>query len=316
VNATGVWSDRVASLAGDPRPIALRPAKGVHITIPLDLVPIDVAVVLPVPGDRRSVFVVPWDGHVYVGTTDTDYDGPLDDVVCTAEEVDYLLRALNASIASPVRPTDVVGSWAGLRPLVAGTGSTVDLSRRHTVAVAEGAVINVTGGKLTTWRRMAADAVDAALPVLNKERRCRTKRLRLRGSEGWERVGGAGVDADLAQHLAGRYGGEARVVLALMSERPELAEPLVPGLAYRRAEAVFAARCEQAGSVDDVLSRRTRARLLDRDASAASARIVADLVGDELGWGAERRQREVNAYRDSVERERRALEPAAAAASA
>jgi len=315
VNATGVWSDRVASLAGDAAPLALRPAKGVHITLPRSLLPIDVAIVLPVPGDRRSVFVVPWDDHAYVGTTDTDYDGPLDDVLCTPEEVDYLLRALNAAIATPVRPADVVGSWAGLRPLVAGAGNTVDLSRRHTVAIAGGDVVNVTGGKLTTWRRMAADAVDAALPILNKERRCRTRWLRLRGSEGWDRISGGGVDPDLAEHLAGRYGGEARIVLALMAERPELAEPLVPGLPYRRAEAVFAARYEQAGSVDDVLSRRTRARLLDRDASAASAQLVAELMGVELGWGPERRLREVRAYLDSVERERAALEPAAAAAS-
>jgi glycerol-3-phosphate dehydrogenase len=198
---------------------------------------------------------------------------------------------------------------------MAGEGSTVDLSRRHAVAIADDSLVNVTGGKLTTWRRMAADAVDAALPVLNKERRCRTRWLRLRGSEGWDRVGGDGVDPALAAHLAGRYGGEARVVLALMSERPDLAEPLVPGLAYRRAEAVFAARYEQAATVDDVLSRRTRARLLDRDASAASARVVADLMGDELGWGPERRVLEANAYLDSVERERGAIEPATAASA-
>jgi len=305
VNATGVWADRVEALDGARPSVILRPAKGVHITVPRSVVETDVAMVLPVPKDRRSVFVVPWGELTYVGTTDTDYHGPLDTPDCTPEDVDYLLGAVNSSLVRAVERSDVVGAWSGLRPLVDGSvGRTADLSRRHSVTTADSGLVTVTGGKLTTWRRMAADTVDEVLPRLGKQRRCLTKKLHLRGKEGWDRIGLPGLDAATAEHLAGRFGGEARVVLAIASERPDLADPLVPGLPYLRAEAVFSARYEQVTTLDDVLSRRTRARLLARDASAAAAASTAELLASELGWDRARIEAEVASYRADVRRER------------
>jgi len=309
VNATGVWADRVESLDGATAGVRLRPAKGVHITVPRSVLDTDMAMVLPVPKDRRTVFVVPWGELTYVGTTDTDYHGPLDTPDCTSEDVDYLLGAVNFSMVRPVHRSDVVGTWSGLRPLVDGSvGRTADLSRRHSVTTSQSGLVTVTGGKLTTWRRMAADTIEQVLPRLGKQRRCLTRKLGLRGKEGWDRVRGPGVDAATAEHLAGRFGGEARAVLAIAAQRADLAEPLVPGLPYLRAEAVYSARYEQVTTLDDVLSRRTRARLLARDASAASAASVAALLAPELGWDTARTEAEVTAYRAAVRRERDAAD--------
>ncbi|HEX8804404.1 MAG TPA: glycerol-3-phosphate dehydrogenase/oxidase, partial [Acidimicrobiales bacterium] len=294
VNATGVWADDVRALDEGEHPRSIRPAKGIHITVPWDKVRNDIAAVVPVPQDRRSVFVVPWpgpDGRVgpggltYVGTTDTDYDGDVDDPQCTAEDVAYLLGALNRSLRAPLDEGDVLGTWAGLRPLVAAaaSGRTADLSRRHRIDPSPSGLVTVTGGKLTTYREMAEDAVDAAVRLLGDDaprraRRSRTARLRLRGADGWAEA------REHDAHLADRYGGEARVVRAMVEAEPHLGEPLVPGLPYLRAEALYAVRYEMATTLDDVLSRRTRARLRGRDATAAAAADVAALVGDELGW--------------------------------
>ena len=318
VNAAGVWADEVRLLDEGTDPDSIRPAKGIHITVPWDRVRNDIAAVIPVPGDKRSVFVVPWGEFTFIGTTDTDYDGPLDDPQCTPEDVDYLLGAINGAVVEPLGREDVVGTWAGLRPLVkqSDSGRTADLSRRHSVVHSASGVVTVTGGKLTTYREMAADTIDHLLthvlttPAVRDRvrRRSRTKRLRLRGADGWERAAAAppphGLDADAMAHLAGRYGSEASAVAALVVEDPTLGEPLVEGLPYLRAEAVWAARAEMATGIDDVLSRRTRARLQLRDASAAAAPAVADLLGDELGWSAERRAEEVAAYREAIDLER------------
>jgi glycerol-3-phosphate dehydrogenase len=299
VNATGVWADELRALDEGTHPRTIRPAKGVHVTLPWERVRNDVAAVLPVPGDRRSVFVVPWGDRVYVGTTDTDYDGPLDDPQCTPDDVAYLLRALNAAIAEPVDESEILGTWAGLRPLVASarTARTADLSRRHTVTRSPSGVITVTGGKLTTYRKMAADTVDLVVAELGRgRRRSPTARLPLRGAEGWER--------EPDEHLARRYGAEARVLRAMIESDPTLGEPLVPGLPYRRAEALYAVRYEMARTLDDVLARRTRARLLARDASAAAAPAIARLVAPELGWTEEQAAAEAAAYQRSVAAER------------
>ena len=136
VNAAGVWTDEVRTLDEPERRHTIRPAKGVHITVPWHKVRNDIAAVIPVPGDRRSVFVVPWGDFTYVGTTDTDYDGPLDDPQCTPDDVAYLLGALNGGVTTEITEADIVGTWAGLRPLVAdpeASGRTADLSRRHRV---------------------------------------------------------------------------------------------------------------------------------------------------------------------------------------
>jgi glycerol-3-phosphate dehydrogenase len=301
VNATGVWADDVRALDEGSRPATIRPAKGVHITLPWERVGNTAAAIVPSAHDNRSVFVIPWAEHTYVGTTDTDYDGPLDDPHCTEEEAAYLLDALNGVTTVKATGADVVGSWAGLRPLLATArhARSADLSRRHAVRVAASGVVTVTGGKLTTYRRMAADTVDAAVRVLGTQSsRSVTKHLRLLGSDG--------VDPDTAEgdHLIGRYGTEATAIRALVDADPSLGEPLVPGLEYLRAEAVYAARHEMAHTLDDVLSRRTRARILAREASIDAAAAVADLLAPELGWSDDERDREVCAYQQAAATDR------------
>ena len=219
MNAAGVWADDVRALDEGTHPRSIRPAKGIHITVPWTKVRNDIAVVIPVPKDRRSLFVVPWGDFTYVGTTDTDYDGPLDDPQCTADDIAYVLRALNHSITTGVTEADIVGTWAGLRPLVkpgrraapptcpAVTASRASPSR----------VVTVTGGKLTTYRRMAADTVDDVMALLDRQGRSRTKPLALLGAEGYvEPADGA----DAAAHLAGRYGGEAPTRRGAVRRRP------------------------------------------------------------------------------------------------
>jgi glycerol-3-phosphate dehydrogenase len=309
VNAAGVWTDDVRALDEPSHPHSIRPAKGIHITVPWTKVRNDIAVVVPVAKDRRSVFVVPWGDLTYVGTTDTDYDGPLDDPECTPDDVAYLLRALNAVITDPVREDDVLGTWAGLRPLLrtAANDRTADLSRRHAVRRSEGGLVTVTGGKLTTYRRMAADTVDEVDALLGKRRRCRTKRLKLIGAHGYEDPPETN-EPSRHEHLAHRYGTEGRAVEALVDQEPALGEPLVPGLPYLKAEAVHAVRSEMARTLDDVLTRRTRARLLARDDSAAAADDTAALVGRELGWDEAERARQVKEYRAAVAAERDAAD--------
>ncbi len=307
VNATGVWADDVRALDEGRHPSSIRPAKGVHLTVPWSLVQNRIAAVIPVPKDRRSVFVVPWGGEggehrfTYIGTTDTDYDGSIDDPQITPDDVQYLLSAINNAVTTTITESDVLGTWAGLRPLVraATNERTADLSRRHSVRTSNSGVITVTGGKLTTYRRMAADAVDAAAKTLGAhgKQSSPTKRIQLRGAAGWDA-------SDLPADLAARYGSDARDVLALASADRSLAEPLVPGLAYTLAEAVYAVRHEMARTVDDVLSRRTRARLLARDASEAASAAVAALMAGELGWSDAERDRQAAAYRSLIDVER------------
>jgi glycerol-3-phosphate dehydrogenase len=326
INATGVWTDDVRALDEGTDPRSIRPAKGIHIAVPWHKLRNDIAAVVPVRQDRRSVFVVPWltpggngdqggvDGGVgdarvtYIGTTDTDYDGEVDDPQCTPEDVAYLLDAINHAISEPIEVGDVLGTWAGLRPLVrdASNSRTADLSRRHRVFASASGMITVTGGKLTTYREMAQDAVDAAVramtsagePLPRRARRGRTRSLALRGAAGWREA--AKRDA----HLGGRYGGEAAVLEAMTAADPTMAEPLVPGLPYRRAEALYAARYEMATTVDDVLSRRTRSRLLGRDATAAAADDVAALLASELGWSETERAAQVDRFRAALAHER------------
>lgn len=305
VNAAGVWSDDVREIDEGTHPHSIRPAKGIHITVPWSLVQNDIAAVIPVPKDKRSVFVVPWGELTYIGTTDTDYDGPVDDPQCTDEDIAYLLGAINGAVSGEITEKDIVGTWAGLRPLVkdATSNRTADLSRRHKVTRSPSGVVTISGGKLTTYREMAADTVDDVIGYLGAldhpvSKRSLTRKLRLRGARGYE------DEAGRDEALADRYGGEAAAVRALVADDPALGEPLVPGLPYLRAEAVYAARHEMARTLDDVLTRRTRARLLARDASAEAAADVAALLAPELGWDDAEQQRQVADYQASIDHER------------
>ena len=317
VNASGVWADDTRALDEARHPHSLRPAKGVHITVPKSRLPADTAAVIPVRSDRRQIFVVPWaDGDdVYLGTTDTDWDGSLDDPACLPDDVDYLLQAANEATTSALDRGDVTGVWAGLRPLLDPgdrhvSARTKDLSRRHTVHVSGHGVVTVTGGKLTTYRLMAEQTVNAAVRVLatmpgpasgvSQARpspgRSRTHHLKLIGSpttrseigrieevsELAARSGAAGgLSPDVIDDLVHRHGTATPDVLDLASD-PSLLEPLVEGLPYLRVEALWAARHEMALTVDDVLSRRTRAVLRRAEAAIAATGDVADMLASVL----------------------------------
>jgi glycerol-3-phosphate dehydrogenase len=308
VNAAGVWADEVRTLEDGTVAASIRPAKGIHLTLPWSLLRNDIAAVIPVPGDKRSLFVVPWgrEGnhsftHTYIGTTDTDYEGRLDDPPCTAADIDYVLGAVNSAVGSSITAADVTGVWAGLRPLVRSesSGRTADLSRRHRVTTGPGGIVAVTGGKLTTYREMAEDTVDEVVGLLGRKARCRTKKLPLLGAEGFTEAEPGTREA----HLGDRYGSLAPSVDELVAKDAELAEPLVAGLPYLRAEAVYAARHEMATTIIDVVTRRTRAHLLDRAATLAAAPEVAALLAAELGWDATERDRQLADYHDLVARE-------------
>ena len=237
VNAAGVWADEVRTVDEGHDPRSIRPAKGIHITIPWELVQNDIAFVIPVKKDKRSLFVVPWiekeDGtflFTYVGTTDTDYAGGVDESQCSVEDIDYVLDALNAAITTRVTREHVTGVWSGLRPLVRteGSGKTKDLSRRHRVTTSPSGVVSIIGGKLTTYRKMAEDTVDEVVKIVGKRAHCSTKRLRLRGAH-------TDVPDGANQHLLTRYGSDWVEVQSIIDEDPSRARPLVPGLPYVRA---------------------------------------------------------------------------------
>lgn len=323
VNATGVWGDIMRRMDEGGDTATIRPAKGIHITVPWHLVRNDIAVVIPVPGDKRSLFVVPHlpngDGtfrYTYIGTTDTDYQGDINDPQCTAQDIDYCLQALNAALGAPsTRPVtrdDVVGTWAGLRPLVvasdgtAASGRTADLSRRHKVLVSSSGVVTITGGKLTTYRKMAQHTVDRALEVLSglgevnrdtsapARRKGRgTKKLSLHGA----------TTRNVDDHLVSRFGTDSPAIHELIAANPSLGETLIEGLPYLRAEAVYAARHEMVVTLDDVLSRRVRGLLYDRHATLRAARNVAELIAPELGWDATRIDEEIKHFADICSRE-------------
>ena len=311
INAAGVWADDVRSLDEKVHPDTIRPAKGVHLTVPWEKVRNDIAVVIPVPRDRRSLFVVPWisngDGtyrFTYIGTTDTDYKGPVDDPQCTRDDIEYVLAALNASVTTNVTTDDVTGVWSGLRPLVktddtsAKAGRTADLSRRHKVFASESGVVTVTGGKLTTYREMAEDAVDEACTLLGITKKSRTKSLALHGASGRR-----SIRSQRDAHLDGRYGSDAQYVVSLIESDASLGEELVAGLPYLRAEAVYAVTHEMATTLDDVLTRRTRSRLLHRHECVRVAPAVADLIAPLLNWTPEQRSQNLAHFLDECARE-------------
>jgi glycerol-3-phosphate dehydrogenase len=305
VNATGVWADDIFTMTEHEASHRITPAKGVHVSVPRDRLPADVAAVLNVPGDRRSIFVVPFDDapFTYVGTTDTTYEGSIDDPECTPEDVAYLLAAVNASTSSNLKVSDVTGVWAGLRPLLAPAKGkalserTADLSRRHRVTDTRDGVVHVTGGKWTTYRQMAEDAVDALKPYLDGLVNVRTKNLQLYGVGPWRPT------SELETRLFHRYGAATPTVLESIGDNHELGKALIAGQPYLGAEFVFSAREEMATSLTDLLTRRTRAHLHDARATLAAAPAIARLVAPTLSWDEEQITAQVTAYESLVQRE-------------
>ncbi len=299
VNATGVWADelRPEELHDEAELPVIRPSRGTHITLRHEDLPLVGGAIVPAAGGR-TIFALPWLGRTLVGTTDNDYEGPLAHVQPSGEDVDYLLAAVNEFFATELSREDLAGAYAGVRPLIS-TGDTkksVDISRKAELFETSSGMITITGGKLTTWRRMAKLAVDRMVEREARDAPCRTAEIPLGQAIAAEDLPLAeGVSEAARTALAARYGYGAHEVLSLVAEREELAQPIVPGLPDLMAEVVLAARREQALSVGDVLLRRTRLGLLAArelvgegpDRAPAVGR-VATLLGQELGWSASR----------------------------
>ncbi len=311
VNATGVWADqlRPQELALEAELPSIRPSRGTHITISSEDLPLVGGAIVPA-GAGRSIFALPWLGHTLVGTTDNDYDGPLDHVGPAAEDVGYLLEAVNGFFGTELGPERLTGAFAGVRPLIS-TGDpkkSVDISRKAELYETSSGMITITGGKLTTWRRMAKMTVDRLVEREAREAPCRTHEIPLGQAvapEALPRVEGVAPEAYAA--LAGRYGHGAHEVLALAAERGELAQPIAAGSPDLLAEVALAARREQARSIGDVLLRRTRLGLLaarqltgegagDADGERPAVRRVGDVLARELGWDEPRLERELRAF--------------------
>ncbi|HVW17144.1 MAG TPA: glycerol-3-phosphate dehydrogenase/oxidase [Solirubrobacteraceae bacterium] len=305
VNATGVWADRLRpeELHDEAEVPSIRPSRGTHVTLAHATVPLVGGAVVPA-GGGRTIFALPWLGRTLIGTTDNDYDAgaPLEHVPPSAADVDYLLEAANAYFATELTVADLTGAYAGVRPLIASGDpcKSVDISRKAELYETSSGMITITGGKLTTFRRMAKMTVDRLVERDARDAPCRTHEVPLgQAVDPAELPRTAGVAEEAYAALAGRYGHVARDVLALAAERPELAEPIVGGLPDLLAEAAFAARHEQARSLGDVLLRRTRLGLLAARELAAGDAVarVARAVAPELHWDEARAGRELEAFR-------------------
>ena len=280
VNATGAFVDDVRKM-DDPRARSIvSPSQGIHVVLDRSFFPTESALLIPRTADGRVLFVVPWHGRVLLGTTDTPVDHVSLDPRPLEDEIDYLLEHAGQYFKQkPVR-SDVLSTFAGLRPLVSSGDDTdtASISREHVVRISKSGLITVTGGKWTTYRKMAEDTVDEAVRTGRLvERPSATADLRLHG---WQRPG---VQSD----PFAAYGSDGPLVQRIVSEEEGQGEPLHPRLPYLRGEVIWAARSEMARTVEDVLSRRTRALMLDANAAIASASVVADLMARELGRGQE-----------------------------
>jgi glycerol-3-phosphate dehydrogenase len=293
--------------------LRIAPSQGSHLVVPRDRIPNRTGLTIRVPG--KVVFLVPWTDHWLIGTTDSPYAGPVERPAAVGWEVDRLLATVNAAMDVTLSRDDVVGTYSGLRPLVApADGSTVKASREHRVSVDANGIVRIGGGKYTTYRVMARDVIDV---VLGRE----AARARPSRTAEWRLVGAAEVDAQArlaselgtiaavagvhpgaADRLVARHGTEAPAIVALGAEL-DLIRALVPGRPYLEAEVVWSVRQESALSLDDVLARRIRLapELPDRGASIAPR--VAAILGDELGWGESRQSLEVQTYLASARRE-------------
>jgi glycerol-3-phosphate dehydrogenase len=305
VNATGVWADRLrpGELHDEAEVPRIRPSRGTHITLRHDDLPLNSGAIVPA-GGGRSIFALPWLGSTLIGTTDNDYDtDELDHIQPAEEDVEYLLEATNAFFGSSLAASDLTGAYAGVRPLIS-TGDpkkSVDISRKAELYETSSGMVTITGGKLTTWRRMAKMTVDAIVEREARDAPCRTHEIPLGQAvepDALPRV--EGVRDDAYEMLAGRYGHQANDVLAVAAERGELAQPIVPGgPPDLLAEAVYAARHEQVRSVGDALLRRTRLGLLAAGALTRddeAARRVAQAMAPDLGWDDRRVDGEVGGW--------------------
>ncbi len=326
INAAGVWTDEIQEMMGGEGALHVEASKGVHIVVPRDRIRSEAGFITKT--EKSVLFVIPWGNFWIIGTTDTPWDHDLAHPAASSADIDYILEHLNALVKDPLDRDDVVGVYAGLRPLLKGTvkkssadrgadrgdtaAATTKISREHTVISPVPGLVLIAGGKLTTYRVMAKDAVDLATGDRRGTRPSITERVPLAGADGFEtrtnqRVAlsrGADLNITMIDHLLGRFGGLIDEVLDLIGERPELAQPLPGAGEYLAAEVVYAVTHEGARHLDDVLTRRTRISIETVDRGIEASRCTAELMASELGWDQARTEDEIDHYLRRVEAER------------
>ncbi|MBX3089514.1 MAG: glycerol-3-phosphate dehydrogenase/oxidase [Cryobacterium sp.] len=316
VNATGVWTDDTQAMVGERGQFKVRASKGIHLVVPRDRFQSKVGLLLRT--EKSVLFVIPWGRHWLIGTTDTDWNLDKAHPAATAADIDYLLEHVNKVINLPLTREDVEGVYAGLRPLLAGeSDQTSKLSREHIVAHSVPGLVVIAGGKWTTYRVMAKDAIDEAVAALDGAApESITEDIALLGAEGYQaawnkrsKIARAfGVHKVRIEHLLNRYGTLTDELLDLMRDRPELNNPLPGADDYLEAEVVYACTHEGALHLDDVLARRTRISIEAWDRGVSAAPVAAGLMGAELGWDKARVEQEIQFYLKRVTAERTSQE--------
>lgn len=314
IAATGVWSDDVSQAAGIPAPFTVRASKGIHLVVPKEKIDLDTGLILRT--EKSVLFVIPWGRHWIVGTTDTPWELDRNHPAASKADVDYVLDHVNAVLRTPITRDDIEGVYAGLRPLLAAKAAeTTKLSREHAVANPAPGLVLIAGGKYTTYRVMAQDAVDVAAENLSRPvRPSTTDRQPILGADGYHELWRDRQDLAVhtrlplarIEHLLQRYGTAIHDLLALVGERPALADPITGAQDYLKVEAVYAASHEGALHLEDVLTRRTRISIEQPDRGVAAAAEVAALIAPVLGWDDAKRQHEVDSYLSRVDAERSA----------
>jgi glycerol-3-phosphate dehydrogenase len=312
VNATGVWTDDTQAMVGERGQYHVRASKGIHLVVPKDRIQSSTGMILRT--EKSVLFIIPWGRHWLIGTTDTDWNLDKAHPAATSKDIDYLLDHVNAVLTTPLTREDVEGVYAGLRPLLAGESeSTSKLSREHVVAHAAPGLVVVAGGKYTTYRVMAKDAVDAAANALDgRVPKSVTKNTPLVGADGYQAMWNqrhliaqrSGLHVARIEHLLNRYGALIDEVLALVEKDPSLGEQLPGTQDYLKAEVVYGATNEGARHLDDVLARRTRISIEVWDRGVEAAEAAARLMAPVLGWDEQTIEREVSFYKQRVQSER------------
>ncbi|MHB1491141.1 aerobic glycerol-3-phosphate dehydrogenase [mine drainage metagenome] len=308
INATGVWTEQTEALAGTEGGLRVLASKGIHIVVPRDRIAGDVGLILQT--EKSVLFIIPWSRYWVIGTTDTPWTQELQHPVATSADIDYVIEHANVVLSRPITRADVIGHWAGLRPLLQpgtkeGTSS-AKVSREHTVASPAPGLVVIAGGKLTTYRVMAKDAVDFALGERAATSPSITDRVPLLGAEGLsvlQRKSRSiakqyGWNQFRMDHLLHRYGSLLPELLELVDADPALGEPLAGAPAYLGVEIAYAATHEGVLHLDDVMMHRTRLNYEQADRGLAAIDEIADILGPLLGWDAAQRTTEIDAYRE------------------
>ena len=312
VAAAGVWTDEIQAMLGGDGPLKVRSSKGIHLVVPRDRITSETGVILRT--DKSVLFLIPWDEHWIIGTTDTDWTLDKAHPAATSADIDYLLDTVNSVLVTPLTRDDIDGVYAGLRPLISGDESdeTTKLSREHVVATPVPGLTLVAGGKYTTYRIMAKDAVDEAVKDFGAEvAPSSTDKVPLAGAVGWEWLSerpqilarSAGIEQEHVETLLERYGTLTKELIALINALPELGELLPGGETHLKAEVVYAAATEGAMHLTDILTRRTRISIEARDRGLTAAPHAAALAAPILGWDAARVAQEIDIYHRRVEAE-------------